>query len=203
METGDGDSTMRCGERRGAASARGFGNSNERSMRGGRIFRFDSFAGPLDCFKKSSEGSGFASRPRLLPRPLLLRPLSDPVPCSLAESRKLKWEYRAKAEPDGWIFLLGSGSGGAAVSRARYSCPRRGEEARTRRFCGGTLGFAGATGKVVKPLLFLDLVSGDRIKVGRRVRRFSSRSLLLCCTGTSDVPSIFCALDVLCSFRLS
>lgn len=65
------------------------------------------------------------------------------------------------------------------------------------------LGFAGATGKVTKPLLFLDLVSGDRIKVGRRVRRFSSRSLLICCTATSDVPSIFCALDVLCSFRLS
>lgn len=49
IERADGEDTMRCGDRRGVELFCGLGNSKERSILGGRGFRFESFIGPFGC----------------------------------------------------------------------------------------------------------------------------------------------------------
>lgn len=79
---------------------RGLGNNSERSIRGGRIFRFDSFIGPLGCLRwrrgsvllRGSELFSLFSEDFVEP--------AKPDVGSMVESRELKYENKAEEDPD-------------------------------------------------------------------------------------------------------
>lgn len=105
---------MRCGDRRGAAVGRGFGNSDERSILGGRNLRLDSFTGLFCSFDlvlcPALEG-GWAAE--LFSVGLLSFVAGSGCRMeSAVESRGLKCEYSVVEEPGWFIFFHGLREGG-------------------------------------------------------------------------------------------
>lgn len=89
MEIAEGEATKRCGDRSGSAVALGLGNSRDRSIRGGRILRLESFIGPFGCLRLEPDSA--LCRDSGLPS--AAGPKSDvatPMPVLADESRELK-----------------------------------------------------------------------------------------------------------------